>query len=249
MNPTPAPILARLAASLALFALPCAQAELITYDFSGHTSVGGSMHAYTGVFSYESTATASTVYRPGTGPLQQGFESTYAGAVRELSIRLDNGETVSTQPGNLAINNIQQAEPGSQLPAGLSAQAWTGGATGTINGFHVFNMYLAFLPLQPNYSWDGLDDYFGGNAEQMLQANPSALPSNIDPMLTGTALPLHLLDTFTAGVFLGTNHNLTNTVNDAGNFVLRAPVPEPSSWALLLGGLLVLPLLRRRVAR
>jgi PEP-CTERM motif len=236
---------------VALVSLPTAHAVEVTYDFSGTTSVGGSSHAYTGVFVYETEAIASTVYTPGvTAPVQEGFATTYAGAVRQLSITLDNGERVVGAPGNLAINNISQAESGSQLPQGLSAQAWTGGSTGTINGFQVFNLYLAFLPLPGSFSWDALDDYYGGNAEHLLQANPHLLPSDIDPALTGTTMPADLLVRFNAGVFLGTNHDLTNTVNDAGNFTLRPtmpPIPEPGSWLLMMAGLAAMIGVRRRV--
>lgn len=77
-------------------------------------------------------------------------------------------------------NNIQQAENGAQVPAGLSLQAYGSGVSGTINGQPISGMYLAFLPLPPSFSWDALDAYFDGNAEQLLQVNPALLPRNID---------------------------------------------------------------------
>jgi hypothetical protein len=163
------------------------------------------------------------------------------GAQQSLQIVLDNGERVTAGSGVLQINNIQQAEPGSQVPLDLTLQSWQSVATGTINGLSVFNMYLAFLPVAPGFSWDALDGYFGGNSEAMLQANPSLLPSGINPQFTGTALPTLVPDRFTGGVFLGTNHALTNTVNTAGNFTLLSavplPVPEPDSKLLLCLGL------------
>jgi PEP-CTERM motif len=234
----------------ALLLSPLAQATELTYDFTGRTWVGGTGHAYTGVFTFNDAVPASTVYQPGqTAPVQQGFQSSYVGAVHFLGITLDNGETVSASAGTLQVNNIQQAENGSQVPAGLSLQAWTGGADGTINGLRVFNLYLAFLPVTPAFSWDALDAHFDGNAEQLLQANPGLLPAGIDPLLTGTALPAVLTDTFSSGLFLGTNHGWTNTVNQVDSFTLRvaAPVPEPGSLALMLaGGLAVAAALRRR---
>jgi PEP-CTERM motif len=236
--------LAPLLAALTL--TPAAHAVELTYDFTGKTYVGGTYHAYQGVFVLETDALSSTVYTPGeTAPVQQGFATSYGGAVRELSITLDNGERVVGRPGNLAINNISQAEVGAQLPKGLSAQAWTGGSSGTINGFEVFNLYLAFLPLPSRINWDPLDAYLNGNAETLLRAQPSLLPLDIDPSLTGTAMPADLLALFNAGVFLGTNHGYTNTVNDAGNFSLRPPVPEPGTWALMMAGLVGLGLARR----
>jgi hypothetical protein len=219
-----------------------ANAAIVTYDFTGSTNIGGSPHRFTGVFQYENTTPGTTVYTPGDGaPVQQGFTSRYHGATRLLTITLDNGETVTAGVGTMQVNNIQQAEPGSQVPKDLSLQAWTSGSHGTINGFFVHNMYLAFLPVNPNFSWDPLDDYFGGNAEAILQANPAALPSDINPDLTGSALPAEILQTFTGGLFLGTNHGLTNTVNTIDSFILRS-VPASSTLAAFL----TLPFLTRR---
>ena len=247
--PSPTPTLsgrvASLACCLALFSATGAKAAapmLVTYGFTGLTSVGGSTHSYTGTWVHQTGVAGQTVYTNGaTGPVQQGFTTRYNGAQHSLQIVLDNGEQVSAGIGQIQINNIQQAEAGAQVPQGLSLQSWQSAATGTINGQSVFNMYLAFLPIDPNFSWDALDDYFSGNAEALLQANPALLPTGIDPALTGTALPLFVPDLFTGGVFLGTNHALTNTVNTAGNFTLLSvvplPVPEPAAASLFWLGL------------
>lgn len=233
--------------SLALPAL-CAltsNAAIVTYDFTGSTLVGGSYHRFTGVFQYENATSGTTVYTPGDGaPVQRGFTSKYLGATRLLSITLDNGEHVTAGVGTMQVNNIQEANPGSQVPRDLSLQCWSSGSAGTINGNFIHNMYLAFLPVNPNFTWDALDVYFGGNAEAILQANPAALPPHIDPILTGSALPTEILQTFTGGLFLGTNHAFTNTVNTIDSFVLRA-VPSPST-SLIVAILPGLALRRRR---
>ncbi|MCL4222225.1 MAG: hypothetical protein KJZ65_12745 [Phycisphaerales bacterium] len=209
-----------------------AGASVVTYDFTGQTRVGGIPHNFTGVFVYNNGVPGSTVYHPGGGyPVQRGFESRYQGATQWLSITLDNGESVSGGVGMIQNNNIQQANPGSQVPLGQSLQCYSSGVSGTINGLHVFNMYLAFLPVDPHFSWNALNTYFGGDAEAMLQNDPSILPPDIDPRLTGTALPRNVLDVFNGGVFLGTNHAMTNTVNDIYTFTRR--VPSPSSLILL----------------
>lgn len=231
--------------------VPLAQATEHTYSFTGLATVGARdngppVHRYTGTFIIDDDMAATTVYRNST--VMQGFTTVYQGAVRYLGITLDNGEQVQAWGGNLNVNNIQQAEPGTPVPPDFTVQAWTGGSSGTINGFSVFNMYLSFLPVPPNFTWDGLDAYFAGNSEKLLESGDVALPASIDPALTGTALPENLATTFTNGLFLGTNHDLTNTVNPIYTFVeTTAPVPEPATLALMLaGGWVVVGAARRK---
>lgn len=215
-------------------------AAVVTYDFTGSTYVGGRYRLFTGVFQYEDSAPATTVYFNGqNGPLQQGFRSSYFGSVRQLSITLQDDkyghESVSTAAGGyIDVNNIQQAEPGSQVPDGLTVQAYAGPASGTINGIAIDTLYLAFLPQAPNFSWSGLDSYLGGNAESLLQVNPNLLPTTIDPTLTGTTLNPSV-EWLASSLFLGTIHRspqgVTTTVNTISSFELR--VPAPSSGAVL----------------
>lgn len=222
-------------ALLVMTTVTSVHAAEVSYIFHGITHIGGT-NSFTGTFVYDNAVSGSTVYYPGTGPLQQGFSTVYTGAVKSLEITLDNGNQVISTGGDIVISNIQQAETGAQLPVGLGLLAWTGGTNGSINGNIMTNMYLAFDPVTPNYSWDALDTYLNGNAEKLLQSSPSLLPPKIDTQLTGTSLPLDLLSTFDSGVFLGTNHGLTNTVNYISSFTL-APVPEPETYAMLLAGL------------
>ncbi len=233
------------ALSIAGFSATTAQAAMVTYDITGSTYVGASAHTFTGSFTYDNSAVGSTVYF--SGGQQEGFRTSYAGAVSDLSITLNNGETVSASAGSIDFNNIVQAEIGAQVPQGLSLQAWTSGASGTINGLVVHNIYLAFLPMEFNVNWDALDEYYGQNAEALLKADPLALPTSIDPILTGTALPSNLLDVFSNGLFLGTNHGLTNTVNTVTSMSLHvAAVPEPETYALMLIGLGLVGVAARR---
>ncbi len=208
------------------------QGVVVIYDFAGMTNVGGHARTFTGTFECDVSVASHTVYFPGNGaPVQQGFRSTYIGGMRSLSISLSSGETVYGGAGYIDNNNTQQAEPGSQVPLGLSLQAYSSGVSGTINGLPIWGMYLAFLPVTPNFSWDGLDNYFGGNAETMLQSNPSLLPGTIDPTLTGTAMPADLSAVFTDGLFLGTMHASTTTVNTITWFEPR--VPAPATWVAM----------------
>lgn len=220
-----------------LAAATTAQAEVVTYDFTGFTNVGGQTRQFTGVFEFENSIPSHTVFYNGSnGPLQQGFRSSYFSSVRKLSITLQNGEAVSTASGGyIDVNNIQQAEPGSQVPAGLTVQAYAGPASGTINGITISTLYLAFLPQTSNFSWDDLDSYFGGNAETLLQNNPGLLPASIDPSLTGTTLSPSI-EWLASSLFLGSIHSspqgVTTTVNSITSFELR-PVPSPSAAVIL----------------
>lgn len=198
-----------------------ANAEVVRYNFTGLVGVGTSSHQFTGVFSYENTTVGTTVYANGSGPGSlEGFRSQYPGAIIEFWIETDEGNRVTCQQGRIDVNNIQQAEAGAPLPVGLSLQALPLTTTGSIDGVPIQSMYLAFLPVPANFSWDGLDDFFDGTAEDILQNNPSALPPDIDPTLTGSALPAELLAVFNGGLFLGTSYGGMTFVNTIWTFEL-----------------------------
>lgn len=247
-------------ALLPLLFLPPAHAEQVAYDFAGGSAVGGIPRTFTGSFVFDNSAVGSTVYFPGeTAPVQQGFSTVYAGSALSLALTLDNGETVSGDVGSITFSNIQQAESGAQLPEGLSLQAYMSNPVGTINGINIQGLYLAFTPVTSNYSWDALDTYFSGNAEQLLQNNPGLLPTDIDPTLTGTALPADIQSvfpftlnesSFSTSQFIGTVHSAPNgvvtTVNYVSSFGLAAPVPETGSALMMLAGLGAIATLRVR---
>lgn len=202
---------------LLLLAVGMARGEVVTYEFTGVSNVGSSSRNFSGTFQYDNARTGSTFYYNGDGPLQ-GFVSHYDQATVLLSITLDNGETVVGGTGTIDVSNIQQSEPGASLPAGSSLQAYTTGTTGTINGIPISFIYLGFLPVTPNFTWDALDAYFNGNAETILGDSPGLLPPGIDPDLTGTALPPEILEAFDGGLFLGTVHGSTTTLNWISSF-------------------------------
>lgn len=219
----------------------------VVYDFGGHVTLGSGSFAYTGEWVLTpSAATWNTVFLSDQTP-QQGFRSTYSGATQSLQLRIDSGETVQAQGGDVWINNIAQAEAGAQVPQGLSMQAWTTGTTGTIGGVTLHGMYLAFLPVDYVDPWDTLNRL--GYVEDDLNANPSLLPGNIDPRLTRTAFFAdNVHNQFDNGLFLGINFGVTNLLVDVDWFVPRAPVPEPATAWLWAAGALVLATTRRRTA-
>jgi len=228
-----------------------ASAANVIYDLTGYTNVGGATRSFTGVFEYEDSVLSDTVYFNGSTIPQQGFRSSYFNSVRRLTISLSSGESVTCTPGGyIDVNNMQQVEPGSQVPAGLTVQAWAGNSAGTINNLSIHYMYLAFLPVNPNFSWQGLDSFFNGNAESMLQANPNLLPHNIDPALTGTTLSPSI-QRLASSLFLGTIHTTaqgtTTTVNTINSFQLRVPSPGTAMCLGLLGG--VASIGRKRTGR
>ncbi len=209
----------RVVLGIVLAAAGLARAEVVRYAFTGTVGVGTTSHPFHGIFSYENGAVGSTVYASGEGPGSlQGFRSVYPDVVREFWIELDNGDRVTCQQGRIEVNNIEQAEAGAPLPEGLTLQAYPDSTAGTIDGVVIRHMYLAFLPVVSNFSWDALDAYFNGNAEDILQNDPSALPADIDPVLTGSALPGELLTVFDGGLFLGTVYGTTTIVNTIWTF-------------------------------
>lgn len=162
--------LAPWAAAAALLTAPMAHAELLTYDFSGLLNAGANSQKFTGEFTYDNAATGSTQYF--SSGVMQGFRTIYAGASTVLNITLASGEVISGDGGAIWANNIQQAEAGSPLPQGLSLEAWGGSVSG--NSVGIFNMYLAFTPVNAKFDWDPLDDAMGGNAENLLQDRAAA---------------------------------------------------------------------------
>ncbi len=228
----------RLASTTAVLALAgVASAEIVTYDFGGITNVGGTPRSFTGEFSYDTSVAPDTVYIP-SGNTIQGFRTSYANAVKSLKIKLSNNEqVVCNTGGEIVINNIFQQEAGAPVPKGLTMQVYPPSSAGTINGQFIHYMYLAFLPVNVSYNWDALDTLLDGNAENMLDANPSLLPHDISPTITGTQLTPDLNSMFTQGLFLGTIHSnsqgTTTTVNSINWFERRA-VPTPGA-AMVMG--------------
>lgn len=222
-----------------------AHAAPVAYDFSGSTGAYGTYQSYTGqaVIDLENTSYTTQYF---LSTVQQGFRTTYQGGLQSLHIKLADGTMVDAGGGNIWVNNMQQAEPGAQVPQGLSVQMWGAG------------MYLAFTPPSNNpFSWDPLDAAVGENAEKMLESQSKAqaleqqaaheewlrlrppgtvdpfpfptgtLDLTFDPVLTGTSLPTDLEVVFDGLVNLGTNVGLVNRFERLSSFALGVVPTEP----------------------
>lgn len=214
-------------------------ASAATYDFSGfgHFWSNGavSSQAYTGRLTFNDTA-STTVYMPGDfAPIQQGFVTTYENSITEFVIHLGDGTLLSGGSGTITVNNIDQAEPGAQVPVGLSMQIRVGGITG--NGFQNTAIF-SFLPVQSQFS-PALFEATTGLTIDELQQLPSLLQTSINPLTTGTAIPTDLPATFTSGVTFSLN---SSSAIQLDSISLAQPVPEPSAALLLPLGLLLLNL-------
>lgn len=210
-----------------------AQAAPVSYDFTGYLNGFGS-ESYVGRFTYDlAVATPTTTFYDADW---QGYMTVYSGAITELSITVGDDAVSLNAPGNLSVFNFHEAAYG--VSPGLdvltfSINGGNPGATGSINGTTITNLYLSF------YDTNGYIEPADGQPT-------GAVSPDIDPALTNTLVP----DLPYGGYFLGLNFGLTNTVNTITSFNLAPanPVPEPETYALFLGGLALIAWRRRRKA-
>lgn len=219
-----------------LSACAAAHAEIVTYAFTGITNVGSQSSTFSGTVVIDDSLPSSSVYYNGTGPTQ-GFATRYNGAVLSIDMHVDEVQQAFAGAGYLQCNNIIQAEPGGGLPQGLSMQAYGGAAFGNIHGQSITFLYLAFIPVQSSFNWDAIDALYGGNAENMLNDNPSLLSPTIDPSIIDTEIPADPNAKYINGLFLGTVYPTSQgAVTSLNTITSFARVTQPQCAADLDDG-------------
>lgn len=240
-------IITRLAAlALSLFATV---SHATTYEFTGSLNVNTQTFRYSGSFDLNEQAAGDTIYYPGeTAPVQQGFSTVYFNAITNLRATVGNSTLTVLGGLPLLVENITQAEAGTQFPKGLSAYFRTPTFTGGVmNGFSAYFSFLAVPALSQPIQWSALDTLLGGNAEQMLQSG-TVIDPTVDPTLTGTQIPTDLAATFHQGVLLGVSQPGLTQVSYLDTLTQTAPVPEPHTYLMMLAGLLGVGVKARRKA-
>jgi hypothetical protein len=249
------PLTAAALLSAALFAAP-AEAQTTHYSFAGiyNTAQNGSpvTLAYTGSFSIADpvlTATkpayAADVFSPSYAGIWAGNSSFYTGA-GALQLSFANGASLTAPSLGLVVNNTTFSGAGAPYPPGLSVQLYAEGATAS---------GMTASMVCPDGSTDTLCDdsgidplYRRGDASDLAVQRITGIYFAFwgAPLSSAAAGVPDLVTAFGAsggglGIFASNDLGQPTTTLTSFNrlsAVSTAPVPEPSTYALMLAGLL-----------
>lgn len=223
-------------------ALACsgAHAETVNYEFTGSWNSAGGPLAYTGSFSI---VDAAAVQQTVNGLQWEGISTLYSGGTN-FNVTFANGAAAHADTFDIRVNNTTQIEAGTPYPLGLSSQFWFNSTISTAG--MTAQKICSVTPCGPD------DDplYRRGDSFDMAVRGITGFYMAFynAPRQQTPALPNYSTDFQGNGLGIYTSAPGANTTSltDISVTQMPSPVPEPSSYAMMLAGLGVLAFVARR---
>lgn len=257
--------LARAALTATLLAV-CSEgsfAETIRYDFTGsYNTVWNGTYVqlgYTGSFTIADPMVTAVRPTQAPDPASPVYKDIWAGSslfytgAGNLYLQFANGASVTASGLELVVNNTTLSNGGAPYPLGLSAQLYTQGSVSVAGMTDDLICPDGSVDIEcETYADDhGIDPlYKRGDAADLASqrirgvyfafynaalSSPAAGVPNLATAFGGSGLGIHSVNE------LGQNTSqLTNFQEISATVIAPSPVPEPSSWLLLIAGMSLL---------
>lgn len=226
-----------------------AQANTISYTFSGTYAIAGGSQGYTGTFSISDPQL--TTSRPWMAPdlttplfqsVWQGTSVYYTGGIN-LDIQFASGTHLTSTDFEIVVNNTTFQGSGSPYPLGLSVQLYPSTPSITAPTQNV-------CATPTGACGEDDDPLYHDNTQASIMAIDSVYFAFYQsPLQVSPGMP-NLVESFGLNGGLGIHSGPTTTLTQFSSFnyttLTPTPVPEPDQHALLLIGLFTVATIARK---